>query len=286
MKIKYRKIISIILIICLSIPTLVGSLTFAGSKGIKLAGLSEYISNPKVNYIDLYSKKRTGANIQPPKDIKIQVGSKAPIYSDERISDNELKEAKSQDVYNLSKKDIEELVSKGFSIEEILEADAIGNNILENPKEVLEQKRITNKDLDKVKKDLINKKNKAILEKLTKKYPEDAKELSKAKISDTEKLNKLIQKDVYGINTKSGFSAQYISSEDDEIRNLEATDEVKKNGKIKVYEKQELSKAYKDKYALSDVESEGLTDYLIQKLENIADMQGKSKDELVVNGKI
>ena len=135
--------------------------------------------------------------------------------------------------------------------------------------------------MDKVKKDLINKKNKAILEKLTKKYPEDAKELSKAKISDTEKLNKLIQKDVYGINTKSGFSAQYISSEDDEIRNLEATDEVKKNGKIKVYEKQELSKAYKDKYALSDVESEGLTDYLIQKLENIADMQGKSKDELV-----
>jgi|GEM_PF-3356548 len=276
MNIKQRKAIAIVLVACLSTPMLFGSLTYARSKGLNLADISGFIKEPKVNYIDLYKDNNLEEKDESPKQIKLQTGTKNPVYSGEDISTENLSDTEKTDIYNFDKNDVEELINKGFTVEEIIEADALGNKIVEEPKEILKQKRETKSDFNKIKEDKVNQKSKDILDKLAKKYPEEADILNQKNFSDKDKLEILVHKDVYGIES---FDDQ--NEGQNIMKNIRFSPPEEMDRQYQIYEKQKLSKDYKEKYGLSDSEAEGLTDYLVQKLEKMADTQEKSQQEFI-----
>lgn len=309
MNIKHRKTIAIVLLVCLSMPTLFGSLAYARSRGLNLADMSGFIKDPKINYIDLYKDNNLEEKDEIPKQIKLQSGETNPVYLGEDISAQNPNDSKESDIYNFDKNDVEELINQGFTVEEIIEADALGNEILEEPKEILKQKRKTKTDLNKIKEDKVNQKNKEILDKLVKKYPEEAAVLDRKGFSDEDKLEILTHEDVYGIESFDDFISQYQSKgqkvlkgiqfapseqkdrqaqiyenqsgTESSMKNTSSTVEEKNDGQTQIYDKKELSQVYKDKYGLSDSEAEGLTDYLVQKLEKMADSQEKSQQEFI-----
>lgn len=309
MYIKHKKAIAIVLLACLSMPTLFGSLAYARSRGLNLADMSGFIKDPKINYIDLYKDNNLDEKDESPKQIRLQLGQDNPVYSGEDISAQNPSDTKESDIYNFDKNDVEELINKGFTVEEIIEADALGNEILEEPKEILKQKRKTKTDFNKIKEDKVNQKSKDILDKLVKKYPEEAAALNRKEFSDKDKLEILIHEDVYGIESFDDFIVQYQSEgqnvlkdiqsdaaekkdrqaqiyekqsvAESSMKNTRSRVEEKKDGQTQKYDKKKLSKVYKDKYGLSDSEAEGLTDYLVQKLEKMADTQEKSQQEFI-----
>lgn len=69
----------------------------------------------------------------------------------------EKKNAEQKDIYNFSGNDIEKLLIEGYSVEDIILADNIGNEIVVDPKELLKKSKEENKKLDEIKSEIVNK---------------------------------------------------------------------------------------------------------------------------------
>lgn len=105
-------------------------------------------------------------------------------------------------VYNIELEDILALKEKGYSLQEIYEADAIGNLIFVDPKKLLDKKDKTNKPLKEVKNDILKerkKKENNVTSKTKKKLSlsdDDTEILSEDLVIEMERISKETKKSV------------------------------------------------------------------------------------------
>lgn len=105
-------------------------------------------------------------------------------------------------LYTVDKEEVKSLVEKGYSIKEIVEADAIGNLIFVEPNVMLDKKGKSKKSLEQVKNDILkerNKKENKVTSKTKKKHGianENSDVLSEDLVVEMEKLSKKTKKSV------------------------------------------------------------------------------------------
>ncbi len=175
-----------------------------------------------------------------------------------------------KDKYSLKKDDIEELVKKGHSIKDIFRADEIGNEIDENPKELLTRKNKEKKSLDKVKEDILKERKEKNLQKLRDKHPEKYNQLKDEKFNDDEILSILAFSEINNVNSLNDLIKDYKKKGNDALKDKE-----KYQGFI----------SKKEKYNLSDEDVDGVSDEILAALERLSEKTNKPIKELVQNYK-
>lgn len=172
----------------------------------------------------------------------------------------------SRDAFNINKEDVENLVKKGFTVQEIFEADDIANEIYEDPIKLLERSKSSDKPMKEVKSEILKERKDNTIKELTTKYGNEYKKLQNEKFAEDEIITFF----------------EYIES-----NNLKFTNELMKEYKTKGQEffrenkKSNLTDATKKQYSLSDKEAEGLTEDVIATLNSISKKENKSLKELI-----
>lgn len=174
-----------------------------------------------------------------------------------------------QDLYNLNKADVEELMSKGFGMKDIIEADDVANRVFINPKELLERKKNEDKSFEELELEIKNERLQSNLEKLKKKHPEEHLKIEKHQLSEKDQLTLLACIDLNDVASIDTLIEEY-----------------KKNGQdaLKGYQKTKKLKASKDilkKHNLTEQEAQGFSDQQIERLAELCKKRNRSvKDEL------
>lgn len=96
--------------------------------------------------------------------------------------------AKKKDVYNLSPDQIESLITKGYSIDDLYQVDELSNRFLMDPQTLIERKEATEADWATLKKVLQKENDEQNLLELKEKYPEEFKQLEQESLKAQEKI--------------------------------------------------------------------------------------------------
>lgn len=158
-----------------------------------------------------------------------------------------------EDQFNYTKKDIEELLLGGATVEDIYASDEIGNEWLVEPKELVKMIKEGNKSWDVIESQVKDEKEKK-LEELIKKYPNSNKKLAKKTMNTAEKLELLQLVDTEG----EDILAQAVNSyESDGLKGLRNA----KNYPKKIDEQSVLTNVYGE---LEDILIEDAIDSTVQ----------------------
>ncbi|WP_426449619.1 hypothetical protein ACP26L_31860 [Paenibacillus sp. S-38] len=183
---------------------------------------------------------------------------------------NSEKPKESKDNFNFNQEDVKSLIESGHSLEDIIKADALGNKIMADPKELLHEKMENNKNWEDIEKESVESSTKENLEKLVKAHPEVAEKLEFEKnFSPKEKLGLLSYYDnlINSSLTIEEIIKEYKNSGYEGLYKLDK----KKNEEMNVSENKNISKK-KD--------ANPIDEKLKQKIEKLAEVTGKSNDEL------
>lgn len=172
------------------------------------------------------------------------------------------------DVFGIGGEELNALVEEGFTIQEILEADDISNEILVAPKELLEMKKETNKSLAELKEAILKERKDNSIRYLKNKYAKEFDKLKKDKLSEDEIISILVYADTNKVQVTDDLLKQY-----------------KKTGKelFRQSVKTGLSDEFKKKYSISDKDAAKLTDELIKMFEEIAKKTNKPVKEIITS---
>jgi hypothetical protein len=272
---KSKKVISI----ALALGMLVSSVNVAFTSTIKDGKLQ--INLPFIK--NFSSEKQEGKvlsnNIVKPdakalktarnKEITIQLPDKSEVIY-KGVKKSYTKDLKSSDIFSYSQEEMEQLLEQGYSIEDIVKADEVGNRLIEEPKKLLEMKADSKKDWTGIEKEVQNSRNHEYVSKMKEKYPDEYKKLAKEKFSD-EDMSKIFTY-IHHNNVASVDSliSSYKTQGESALKYSESSAD-----KIKV------SKSYMDKLGLSESDIKGLSDESLKTIEEIAKKKGITAKELV-----
>ncbi len=168
-----------------------------------LIGLA--IANEKKDKVDMNTEKQEEMAMSgempadmPAMDLQLEgaISVTGVVYGEqeekiERIKlkshENRKNRLRQVDQYNYSKKDIEELLLSGASVEDIYASDEIGNEWLVDPKELVKMKKENNKNWDDIETQVKNEKEEKLKD-LIKKHPQLDNKLAKKTMNAAEKL--------------------------------------------------------------------------------------------------
>lgn len=165
--------------------------------------------------------------------------------------------------FPLEDSDLKDLLLKGFEGKDIFKAYVLGNELLVDPKRILEVKKDENKDLNTIENEIKAQKTKNNLSSLASRYPEEFEYLSNENMSDSDIITLLTlynQFDIPSIQVlledyrNNNFSLEYLYNK-------------YKNNARKV------SQEYIDKYGLTEEDIEGVNDDIIKQIEKIVEMK-------------
>jgi hypothetical protein len=174
-----------------------------------------------------------------------------------------------KDMFNIGEKEIEDMMQKGYSVEDIFEADKISNEIGIEPEALLEKEEATNKSLEQIKKDVLAESRDKTTSELKNKYKNEYKKLKDKKLKEMEIINLLAYADVNNVKVSDTLINEYQKNGDKVFK--KAKNEIKVN---------EVSQETKKEYQLSEVETKDLSEELIGKLEVLSKKTGISVEEL------
>lgn len=260
-----KKIIAIIL----SIGILISSITplvinAKNNNELELSFINNLMNSKKniksVDKVEEEDMPESVENIGSPKSSTLYEGKRKNKNEESIIDNNE---------YNLSKEDIEKLIKEGHSIKDILKADEIGNEINEDPKDLLSIKKENKKDLEIIKNEIFDERKKNNIEKLSKKYQTEYEEMINEGLDEEQQLEMLAFIDNISVDSVKEFIKDY-----------------KKDGKkvFKEYSKKTKKNVSDDKlskYNLTTKDVEGLTDEMFNKLEELAEKNNLSVNQLI-----
>lgn len=186
-------------------------------------------------------------------------GKKNVLYNGTRHSVNNEDPLK-DDKYHIGKEDVEKMLRDGHTIQDIFEADKIGNEIDEEPKKLLKMKKEKDYSLKEVEQDIRGERIKKHLQTLKKKYPEKYKEIEGQQLTEKEKFMILSF-----ISTRDDSDTKALIKTYKEKGNRTFRDYTKKN-KNKI----SASKTKKNELGLTDEEVAGLSDDMLVKLNTFA----------------
>jgi hypothetical protein len=174
-----------------------------------------------------------------------------------------------KDMFNIGEKEIEDMMQKGYSVEDIFEADKISNEIGIEPEALLEKKEATNKSLEQIKKDVLAESREKTTSELKNKYKNEYKKLKDKNLKEMEIINLLAYADVNNVKVSDTLINEYQKNGDKVFK--KAKNEIKVN---------EVSQETKKEYQLSEAETKDLSEELIDKLEVLSKKTGISVEEL------
>lgn len=174
------------------------------------------------------------------------------------------------DMYNLEEKEIKSMMEKGYSVEDIFEADKISNEIGIEPEALLEKKDSSNKSLEQIKKDVLDENKKKTFTKLKATYKTEYEKLKNKKIGEDEIMNLLAYADINKVKITDTMLATY-RKEGEKFFQKATT---KTTGS-------QLSQNKKAEYQLTDTEASSISDETLSKLEALSQKTGKPVKELV-----
>lgn len=174
------------------------------------------------------------------------------------------------DMYNLGEEEIENMMEKGYSVEDIFEADKISNEIGIEPEALLEKKTSSNKSLEQVKKDVLEESRKKTFAKLKTTYKTEYEKLKSKKMSEDEIMNLLSYADINKVKVTDTMITTY-QKEGEKFFQKTTT---KTTGS-------QISQNKKAEYKLTDAEASSMSDETLNKLEALSQKTGKPVEELV-----
>ena len=136
-----------------------------------------------------------------------QAGNSIVIYQSTKTTLGPNSEG--NDVYDLDEKEIEQLINKGYSLEDIFEADEIGNEIYEDPMTLLKKKKDTRRTLEDIKDEILKDRKEKSTEYLKKKFDKDISKLQKDKMKDDEIISFLAYLDMTGQQLTDDLIKEY-----------------------------------------------------------------------------
>jgi hypothetical protein len=171
-----------------------------------------------------------------------------------------------EDLYDITSKDIETLMADGFTVQEIFEADDMGNELDVDPKELLSMKKETGRSLKELKEEILQERKDDCLNYLKNKYSKGYAKLKSEKLGQDEILMILEYIDSNNIQVTDDLIKEYRNKGKDLFR------EAKKSS---------LSEGLKKKYGITDKEAVKLSDDLIRWFETISKKTDKPVKELI-----
>lgn len=176
-------------------------------------------------------------------------------------------DVKPKDLYQLTQEQMEELLTKGYSIHDLYQLDDLANHLLMDPMVLAERKAADNSSWEELEEAVKQEIEASQLAELTKKYPEPYKQLSKEKLMDKEKLSLLIAYD-NDKGTISELIRAYKSGGEKAIVN---------------YKSKTKAQVQSKSTAISDapVSSDSMDPEVLEKIRAIAKETGISENELL-----
>ena len=164
----------------------------------------------------------------------------------------------SKDKYNFDENDVRELLTNGYTIQDIFKADEIANRIDEDSKSLLERKKESKKDLNTIEKDIKAERIHTYLEKLKNRHLDEYNKLAKEDLSEEEQFTILGFFETNDVSSIDQVIKEYKKSGDKGFRKL-AKQKVKK-----------ISDEKASKYNLTDADTTDVSDEEFKNLEEIA----------------
>lgn len=269
---KSKKIIAV----ALAFGTLFSSINIAFTSTIKDGKISmPFISN--------FSSQKTagtviGHNNEPDKNIleateSKEISVKLPEKDETVVSGTKESftvDSKDSDLYSYTQKDIEDLLNKGYSIEDIIKADEVGNRLRENPAKLLEMKEKGKKDWDAIEKGVESERKQNYLSGMQQQKPEMYNRLKNEKFTDDD------------------MALIFAYMNNNEAASLDGIiKEYKARGKeaLKADTKKAIDETKLEQYGLKKDDVQGLSDEMLEKLEQVAKDRGVPIKELAAEFK-
>lgn len=157
----------------------------------------------------------------------IQTGDSVVIYQSTRTTVDP--DRKVNDRYNFDEQAIEELMNKGYSLQDIFEADEIGNEIQEDPFVLLEKKETSEKSLTEIKEDILKDRKEKANSHLKKKYSKEFDQLTKDKMKEEEIVSFLAYIDMSGQKLTNDLVKEYRKKGTELFKEIKLQDNDSKN---------------------------------------------------------
>jgi hypothetical protein len=211
---KFKRVIAVVLCIGLIVTSFNGIITsYAKIETKNNEESSEYftrIAHENMN-ITMIEPELIEQEISPSSSYIGNANDEQVIYESTRVNSQDENQT---DVYNISGEDIELFMKNGFTIQEIFEVDKLANEIIEDPKNILDRKLSTNKSLEEIKNDILKERKIKNDEYLKDKYQKEIKKLNSKNISEKEIITLLEYIEVNKIEMSDELIKQYsIKSE-------------------------------------------------------------------------
>ncbi|MEW6183311.1 MAG: hypothetical protein AB1500_09085 [Bacillota bacterium] len=237
---KAKKSALIILVILIAASLSIALVSFAQEDQSK-----NDVSNSDSLLSSDLQKNEEAAN-KPP-DVTTTAVDASSEKADRPYERTRINDPRRRDIYNFKPEDVEELLEEGYSLQDILKADEIGNRIYEDPKILLQRKKDENKDLEEIEKDIRSERRQSSLKVLKEKYPEEYQKLLDEQFNEEDQFLILAFEDIYGTESFEGLIDGY-----------------KQKGRLVFKEKATkmhsgVSKEKMEQYGLSEEETAGLS---------------------------
>jgi len=175
-----------------------------------------------------------------------------------------------KDMFHIGEEEIKEMMQKGYSVEDIFEADRIANELFLDPQILLEKKEASDKSLEQIKKDILEESREKMKFYLKEKYEDAYEKLESKDLKETEIINLLAYADINNLNVSDQLVEEYQTNGDKLFK--KAKNEINKS---------KVSQKTKKKYQISDAAAKNLSEELIDKLEILSQKTGKPVEKLV-----
>jgi hypothetical protein len=158
-------------------------------------------------------------------------------------------------IFKLNAKEIENYMEKGYSMQDIFEADELGDKIVEEPKKLLDQKAESKDSVVEIAEGIMSDKKETAITDLKNKYKDEYSKLSEQNFKDNEIVSLLMYIDVNSLKLTNDLITKY-KNEGEELFQSVAIDK--------------LSDKYKKKYNISNSDAKYFNDNLIRCYEDIS----------------
>ncbi len=175
-----------------------------------------------------------------------------------------------RDMFHIGEEEIEDMMKKGYSIEDIFEADRISNELFIDPVILLEEKMDSNKSLEEVKSEILEENRKKVIFNLKDKFGDQYKKLKEMNLEETDIINLLAYSDINNVEISDVLIEEYQRSSDSVLQRR-TDDKIEDNA---LQDEGERSR-------LSESETMAVPEKLKNKLDVLSEKTGKSVEDLI-----
>ncbi|AEG61160.1 hypothetical protein [Desulforamulus ruminis] len=192
------------------------------------------------------------------------------LYQGQRES-LESGDAFKEDTYHIEGEELANLIQEGYSVSDIFKADELANKIHEEPKNLLKRKKELDKNWEEVEKKLFTERAEKFITKFKSKYPKESKQLEDQGFSEEEQFTLLAMYDQQMVSSIEELTKSYKQNGEEGLKNIIKNPRL--HGKI--------SKEKMDKYGLTEQDTKGLSEDMIEKMEMISQEVNVPVKELI-----